>query len=274
MKYLYLFLLIIFSIYYSIVKYLGVFPIIFSSILITFFISSILYKNKYVINRKNIILSVISSIILLSFVGQFVFYKNNIKTITIENPNDEPIVIESIYKDERIVKTNHKYNKKYDLINDSLEIEYKKYNKINSSYKLTLSSNEKYKIDINKIRNIEINFQKKKSNYDVLINNKKLSIDSYEYSKNRKANKIYNSSYKYKFDNVVTDNNISKNILFSIVLLFIFFYMSLYALSSRSGIIKLLFITIIELNSIIKLTIFTKLVLSIILLFLLKREYK
>ena len=50
--------------------------------------------------------------------------------------------------------------------------------------------------------------------------------------------------------------------------------MSLYALSSRSGIIKLLFITIIELNSIIKLTIFTKLVLSIILLFLLKRDFK
>lgn len=274
MKYLYLFLLIIFSIYYSVVKYSSILSIIFSSILIIFFIGSILYKNKCIINKKNILLSIISSVILLSFMGPFMFYKNSIKSITIENISDKTIVIESIYKDERLVKTNHKYNKKYDLINDSLEIEYKKYNKIDSSYKLTLNSNEKYKIDIDKVRNIEIDFQKKGYNYDVLINDKEISINSFAYPKNKKASKIYNSAYKYKFDNIEKDNNIIINVLFSIVLLFIFFNISLYAFSSRSGIMKLLFITIIELNPIIKITIFTKFILSIILLFLLKSSFK
>ena len=265
MKILYLILLIILPIYYSIIKYTNIFSIVFSSMLIIYFFISIIYKSKYKINKKNIIISIIISIILIIFTIPNFIYKSSNKYITIKNISSVPITIEGIYKNGNLVKTNHSYNKLYDLINDaSLITEYKIYNKLDSSYKLTLKRNEEYIINCNKIDNIEIDFQRQKDKYNILINNRLKVIDSYKYDKNVKINKIYDSSYKYKLNNTKFDNNILKNILIFLSLLFIYFGISISTLCDRKKFIMLLFILVIELNNIINISLFTKLIITIL----------
>lgn len=275
MKFLYVALLSFLSIFYSINKYADILSIVISSLLIIVVILSIIHNNKIIINKKNIIYSIICSIILSILIIPTFIYKTNIKYIAIENISDEPIIIEGIYKDERLVKTNHKYDKNYDLINNaSLKTEYKEYNKIDQQYKLTLNPQKFYIIYTNKVKNIEIDFQKKEVPYNILINNKKISVDKFLYSKNKKANKIYDSSYKYKFNNMILNSNVITNILLSTVVLFLSFFNCLYSISSRKSIIKLLFITIIELNSIINISIFTKVILIIFLFLFIRLDLK
>ena len=145
MKFLYVALLSFLSIFYSINKYADILSIVISSLLIIVVILSIIHNNKIIINKKNIIYSIICSIILSILIIPTFIYKTNIKYIAIENISDEPIIIEGIYKDERLVKTNHKYDKNYDLINNaSLKTEYKEYNKIDQQYKLTLNPQKFY----------------------------------------------------------------------------------------------------------------------------------
>ena len=64
MKFLYVALLSFLSIFYSINKYIDILSIVISSLLIIVVILSIIYNNKIIVNKKNIIYSIICSIIL------------------------------------------------------------------------------------------------------------------------------------------------------------------------------------------------------------------
>lgn len=274
MKYIYFTLISIFSYFYSINKYLEPTSFFLNFLLIILMLGSISYQKKINFNKNKLSLYIINSIILFIFIIPTFIYKTNIKNLTIKNISDEPIIIEEIYKDERLVKTNHKYNKKYDKINDaSLKTEYKEYNKLDSSYKLTLYPNELYKVDTYKVKNIQINFQRKKNkNYKLLLNNKKITVNKYNFTNNSKANMIYDSSYKYKLNNTRIENNIFKIISFSILILLSSFFISIYAVESKKSIIKVLFTIIIEINPIIKITNFTKISLTIFLFLLLRSK--
>ena len=210
---------------------------------------------------KKILISIPFTIILTVLsINNFLFnYK--LEKITIKNISDEPIIIDAIYKNEKKVKTNHLYNKKYDKrFNASLTTEYKLYNKTDSNYKMYLDPNEKYSISINRIKNIEIDFQRKEKNYSILVNNKKYNIYKYKYQDDKKADVIYNSSYKYKYNN--TKRII--NILLLLLIIYINFNISIRLFFNKNILLLLPFI--IELNNYINISAFSKIFLLLLTL--------
>ena len=120
---------------------------------ITVLFGKILLNNKPIYSKKNIILSFFVSIFISLFTIGSITFSYKLDKISILNTSDKPITVEGIYLNEKLTKTNYPYSKKYDYINDaSIKTEYKLYNKIDESYKMTLYPNKIYDFNVNKIK--------------------------------------------------------------------------------------------------------------------------
>ncbi len=266
-------LILAYALLYSIKNYTNISAIIISFIFIIYFLNSILYKKKLVYTKRNIIFACIFSIFVTIFTLNLFNTKIKTEKLEIKNIGNVPITVEAIYLDESIVKTNAKYDKQYDCINDaSLKTEYQLYNKMDESYKMTLYPNKKYYLNISTTKDIEIKFQKNKKEGKIMINNKSYKIPSYKYE-NFKADMLYDSSYNYHYNNI--KSNYSFYTIYMIILsLFIYFNIGLSILGDTNNKIKILALLILELNPIIKITNLTKSILCLLILFILHNHPK
>ncbi len=260
--------LILYALLYSIKNYQHI-NIVIISMLIIFILGSILYKSKNLFTKKNILISIGISIFCLFFTISTFNTKPKINKLEIENISKEPVTVDAIYFDEKIIKPKYKYKQKYDNINHtSLKTEYQLYNKIDSSHKMTLFPNTKYSFNIKNVKDIEILFQSNKKVANVLVNNKLKVIPSYTYD-NYKANMIYDSDFHYKYTNQKI--KISPYcILMSLLSLILYFQIGITLISNHKNIIKLLLLLIIELNPIIKISILSKIIATIFVFLCLK----
>lgn len=268
MKLLNSMLLMVFILLYSIRNYTGI-EIIISTLIIVLPYGILIYKNNEKFNKKNIMLSVIISILLTIFTYDSFNYLYKDKILTIKNISDNNITINGLYYNDKRVKINYRYDKKYDDVEDTgIRTEYKKYNKITSSYKMTLESNKEYKFNIKNIKSIKIQFQKNTSLTKVLINNKNIRIKKTVY--NYSFNSFYtDQTYTYTYNNVKQDN-IVNNIIITLLSLYIYFIIAIKLISNLNvkKICYTIFPLIIELNSIITVDIYIKLVLLVLFLLL------
>lgn len=265
-------LLVIYAFIYSVKNYNSIFLIILSFFTITVLFGKILLNNKPIYSKKNIILSFFVSIFISLFTIGSITFSYKLDKISILNTSDKPITVEGIYLNEKLTKTNYPYSKKYDYINDaSIKTEYKLYNKIDESYKMTLYPNKIYDFNVNKIKKIQIDFQKANKNISIYINNKKYVINSYSYDKNKKINKIYDSSYKYYFSNI-NNNNINTIIIAFVFLIYIYFSIIIRAINDKKSIIYLLSILLIEFNQVINISFFSKIIFILLIFFLTNKK--
>lgn len=260
MKYIFV---ILFSLLYSINNYNNLFSIIIVNVFIILLSFLIFYKSSIKFNnRKNLFLSIIITFI-ISLIVVFPTikeYKNS--KLIIKNSNHHTVITD-IYIDNVKIKTNHEYIFEYDRFNPSkIDTEYKKYTKTSSKYKLTLKPNEIYKIDIKNKKKIEIQFQRDKKDYSVKINDKKIYIDKYESDLNDFALQIYNSNFIYKYNNIINLNIIKSLIVFILIFVCNLYY--IYScINERTKLLYYLPLLILEVNSILNISILTKIIVLI-----------
>ncbi len=266
-------LLILFSIINSLKNNINILSIIVSFFVLFLPFIYILNKNKTKSSKKNIVISLIISVILICVTQEkfLINYKNS--NIMIENTSNEYVLIDNVYLNKKKIKLNGEYLKKYDLINNAeLKTEYKEQNKNTSEYKLTLKPKEKYEIDINKIKNIEINIQKKNNPISIKINNKKINIEKLNYKKiTKKSLQMGNFNYIYSYNNSYIKYNINEVIL--LLLLFVtYFLLVRKSITDKKSEILALFVILIELNPINNINIIVKLFLIIIFGIIFRKE--
>lgn len=273
-----------FSFLYTVHHYSNILDMIGCGLIIIFLYGFLFYHYSFswkFFSRKNYkkIIKVFIFTIVCSFFtfGQIGYsYKN--QTIKIENLSNQAIVIEAIYKDGSKQKTHHRYQEKYDFINRStLNTEYQRYNKTNAEYKATLEPSESYTINTRKSETIRIEFQRKKEGYDLLINQKLITVDPNVSELNPKAAKIFHSSYVYEYHNIHKQVSTWKIICLSILSLFIYFNIFVRVVDHKNGLLIVLFSLLTEWNPFVQIHTITKGVLLILyFLFLLRynQEWK
>ena len=201
MSFVNILLLLIYIINHMIRNYYTPITMILAGFILFVLLGSIL-QTKPIYSKKSIILSIIFSIFITVFSANKFLYTNKIDKLSITNNSDTPITVEGIYLDEKLVKTNEGYNKEHDHINNARIItDYKRYNKTDASYKMTLYKDQEYVLDVKNNKNILIKFQKNEEKTNLTINKKTYTMPKYEYHSGAKSDKIYDSSYKYKLSN-------------------------------------------------------------------------
>lgn len=223
-------------------------------------------------NYKKIIKVVVFSIVCSFFTFGQIGYSYKEQTIEIQNLSNQVVVIEAIYKDESKQKTHHRYQQKYDFINQgTLNTEYQRYNKMDEKYKATLGPSESYTIDVRKSENIRIEFQRKKESYDLLINQQLITVDPNLSELNPKASKIFHSSYDFEYYNIDKQVPIWKMICISVLSLFIYFNIFIRVIDHKNGLLIVLFSLLTEWNPFVQIHIITKGILLVLyFLFLLR----
>ena len=270
-----LIIIFIYALLHGIKNYNNFLSIILSTVIVFILFCKIIYKGKVIYSKKNIFISIILSIFITIFTSNNLLINYNLNKIVIKNTSNKPIIIDSIYKNEKLVKINKKYISKYDNVsNANKKTEYKLYNKIDSSYKATLKAREVYVVDITNIKNVEINFQKDKIKRTISINGEKHTISKYNYSVLTAANMIVNPTYKYRYTNTSISNNIIYNIFIILLSLYLFFIIILNIISSKKNVVYLLISLIIELNSIINITFLSKIFIIFMIYILTNRILK
>lgn len=232
------------------------------SILITLYLSaSILYHEKF--NKQKLFFKIVVSLIVGILIANKCFTSYHYTELSLKNTSDYPIIIDAIYLDGSKSKINSSYNRKLSVKKGNLKTEYNVQNKNTPSYKATLMPNQKYKIDISKIKSVEVEFERgKKTNY-VLINNKKLKIKSFDYNQiTDKAKEMKNYNYKYSLKNDYINFNGFRSILVLLLVILVNFIFVAFSLSTKSF-IKYILLLILEFNPITNLNILLKLILFI-----------
>ena len=253
-------LLLVYVINHMIRNYYTPITMIVSGFSLFIVLGSIL-KTKPIYNKKNIIISIMLSILITVFAANKFLYINKVDTLSITNKSDDPITVDGIFLDEKSVKTNSGYNKKYDHINiASVITEYKRYNKTDSSYKMTLYKDQEYVLDVKNNKNVLIKFQKNENKTNIAINKKTYVMPKYKYSSGTKADKIYDSSYKYKFSNTKFVGINLYSILIILLSLILFFNISIRVLTNKRNLVFLLIPLVIEFNNYINITALSKVV--------------
>lgn len=261
-------ILFTYIIFYSIHRYHSFFSIISAILILGGIYTFIFYRSKVINQKKNIIISLLIAIICTVFGFYLTMYSYQKKSIKIQNMSDTPIVIEGVYFNGHKQKLNHTYEKKFDLIhNASLKSEYQRYNKTDSQYKMTLQPKESYTIKLSKVKKLEIDIQKNKTALNVLIDQKKYRIPSYQYSQLQKANMIYDSSYRYIKQNVSYSFPLWFNLIYILFSIYLFFSLSLRSLTNSKKRLLLLLSIIIEFNPMISLAWLSKWITIIFTLF-------
>lgn len=239
------------------------------SFLITLYLSaSILYSEKF--NKQKLFLKIIISLITGILIANKCFTSFHCTELNLKNISNHPIVIDAIYLDGSKSRINSNYDKKLSIKKSNLKTEYNIQNKNTPLYKATLKPDCEYKISVSKIKLVEIEFEKRKETTQVLINNKKLNIEGFNYNQiTDKAKEMKNYNYKYAFKNSYINFNNFRSILILLMIIFTNFILVDFSLGTKSFLKYLLLLTL-EFNPITNLNIVLKLILFILFLLLSK----
>lgn len=193
-------LITLFSILNYFCNYSSVVSIIISSLMVSMVYGYLVFSNRFQFHKKSVvILSILISFFICYLCSGRIMKTYPYQKIEIKNISSSPIVLDAIYLDDQKQKLNHVYDKNFDLIHDaSFKTEYKIQNKNTSLYKATLVPNDVYILNVDKRKKIEIQFQRKKTNYFVSVNHKKQKVPSFEYDNlSKKAIQMGNYNTKY-----------------------------------------------------------------------------
>ena len=190
-----LILFIIFNLVYTLNNYNGIFNLILINTIL-FLFELLIIKNETKISLKKLILSVFISLVIIILNNEIFIYGYQNKEITITNINQNPIIINSIYLNNDKYKLN-------DIKSDNENI-YDIYNKITSNYNLQLI--DTYTFNTNKSRKVLINFDKNNYNYNLLINDDELLVNSSVIDTSGRYYKVYDNYISYNVDNVNYNN--------------------------------------------------------------------
>lgn len=235
------------------------------SILITLYLSaSILYNGKF--NKKRLVLSIVITFITGILIVNKCFTSYHCTELSIENISDYPIIIDAIYLDGSKSKISKNYDENLSIKKNNFKTEYSIQNKNTSFYKATLMPNQKYKINISKIKLVEVEFERGENTTPILINNKKLNIKNFDYEQiTDKAKEMKNYNYKYSFKNNYISFDSFINVLILLLIILVNFILVNFSLDKKSF-LNYLLLLILEFNPITNLNILLKLMLFILFL--------
>ncbi len=252
-----LILLFLFNLVYTLNNYSGISLVIINIILFlfSFFISRIKFK----FNLKQVLFSILVTILLLILNNDIFIYGYDDKDIKITNLSDKTVQISSIYLNNKKVKLN---NLKLDDV-----ILYDNYNKLDDNYKIDLV--DSYSFKTKKAKKIIINFEKYKDSYKISVNNEVLNIASSVVNRNSDYYKIYENYFSYNINNINYDNEYR---ILNLIICFLglnIIILTLLELIKKKNLIFIflaLSLFIFEFNSLILINILTKILIYILVL--------
>lgn len=205
-----LILLIIFNFVYSLNNYNGILNLIIINTIL-FLCELPLIKTKIKFSKKKFVVSFIISVICIFICRNNLVYGYKDTSITVTNPNDIPIYINSLYFNNTKQKLNS------DIVDD---LEYDIYNKITPNYQMELYYNYNFKTD--KVKKVTINFEKQNEPYSVNINGQNVNIPASIIDHSSKFYKVNDNYFSFSISNINYDNNYKLiNIIISMIALMI-----------------------------------------------------
>lgn len=201
-----LLLLIIFNLIYTLNNYTGILSLIIMNTIL-FLCEIPLINQKIKLSIKKFVIAFIITIISIVICRNSFLYGYKDMTITITNPNSNPIHINGIYFNNTKQKLNN------DIFNDN---EYDIYNKLTNNYQIDLYHT--YSFKTNKTKKITINFEKQNEPYSVKLNDNNIDIPASVIDHSSKFYKVNDNYLSYEISTLNYNNNYKFiNIIISII---------------------------------------------------------